>query len=299
MRNYLAGGGKVMLLGDRTAYSAASEAEGGNGEDSLGGEFLSGIMGCDYLSEVQSPFNKPYILAAGVPSVSVFGTPTLFDLDTVLVYRECPYLKDMSWVRTEPAPPAGYVAQPLMTVLNPDVTQADMGIYVEYQASGQSVLINFDLCASINHTYQYCDGSVPVGRQSFDAGYYEGRVDLVRAVLEDVFGLPSQGTGAGGTTDVPGAEVFKWALGQNMPNPVASHTQVRYEVARSSRVSIKVYDAQGRLVSTLVDAKVEPGRYVALWDGKNSAGGAVSSGVYFYKMEAGHFSATRKMLVVK
>ena len=299
MRNYLAGGGKVLILGDRAAFSAAPETEGGTGEDSLGGEFLSGIMGCDYLSEVQSAFDKPYILAAGVPSVSVFGTPTAFNLDTVIVYRECPYLKDMSWVRTEPVPPAGYIAQPLMTVLNPDVAQADMGIYVEYQASGQSVLINFDLSASINHVYQYCDGSVPLGRQSFDAGYYEGRVDLVRAVLEDVFGLPSDGSGAGGTSDVPRAEVFRWALGQNMPNPVASRTQVSYEVASPARVRIKVYDAQGRLVRTLVDANVDPGRYQAHWDGRNSAGGTVSSGVYFYKMEADRFYATRKMLVLR
>ena len=299
MRNYLAGGGKVLILGDRAAFSAAPESEGGTGEDSLGGEFLSGIMGCDYLSEVQSAFNKPYIYAAGVPSVSVFGTPTPLDLDTVLVYRECPYLKDMSWVRTEPAPPSGYTAQPLLTVLNPDVAQADMGIYIEYQASGQSVLINFDLGASINHVYRYCDGSIPAGRQAFDPGYYEGRVDLMRAVLQNVFGLPSGGTGTGGTTDVPDAKAFRWALSQNTPNPVASGTQVSYEVSRPGGVSIKVYDTQGRLVKTLVDAKMDPGRYLAHWDGTNSAGGRVSSGVYFYKMEAGRYSATRKMLVVR
>lgn len=299
MRNYLAGGGKVMMLGDRAAFSAAPESEGGTGEDSLGGEFLSGIMGCDYLDEMQSAFNKPYIYAAGVPSVSVFGTPTSFSLDTVLVYRECPYLKDMSWVKTEVSPPSGYVAQQLMTVLNPDVAQADMGIYVEYQGAGQSVLINFDLCASINHTTAYCDGSVPIGRQSFNAGTYEGRVELVRAVLEEIFGLPSNGSGSGGTTDVPKAAVFRWALGQNVPNPVMSTTQVSYEVATPTRVSIKVYDAQGRHVRTLVDAKVDAGKYLAHWDGMNAAGGRVSSGVYFYKMESDRFNATRKMLVVR
>lgn len=299
MRNYLAGGGKVMLLGDRTAFSAAPESEGGTGEDSLGGEFLSGIMGCDYLSEMDSPFDKPYIYAAGVPSVSVFGTPTPFNLDTALVYRECPYLKDMSWVKTEALPPAGYVAQPLMTVLNPDVPLAHMGIYVEYQGVGQSVLINYDLCASINHTYGYCDGSVPAGYQSFNPGYYEGRVEVVRSVLEDVFGLPSSGTGGGGTTDVPRTKVFKWALHQNTPNPVASRTQVNYEVASTCHVSLKVYDAQGRLVTTLVNEKMEPGKYFAHWDGTNSAGDRVSSGVYFYKMDAGRFNATKKMLVVR
>jgi hypothetical protein len=299
MRNYLAGGGKVMLLGDRTAFSAAPENEGGTGEDSLGGEFLSGIMGCDYLSEMASPFDKPYIYAAGVPAVNVFGTPTSLSLDTVLIYRECPYLKDMSWVKTEASPPAGYVAQRLLKVLNPDVAQADMGIYVEYQGVGQSVLIDFDLSASINHSYQYCDGSVPAGRQAFNPGNYEGRVDIVRTVLEDVFGLPSSGSGNGGTTDVPRGEVFKWALGQNTPNPVSTGTEVSFEVARPAEVSIKVYDARGRLVRVLLNEKKDPGRYLASWDLMNTAGDRVSSGVYFYKMDAGRFNATRKMLVVR
>jgi hypothetical protein len=299
MRNYLAAGGKVMLLGDRTAFSAAPESEGGTGEDSLGGEFLAGIMGCDYLEEMASPFTKPYVYCAGVPSVSVFGTPTPLSLDTLAVYRECPYLKDMSWVKTNPSPPSGYSAQPLITVLNPDVAQADMGIYSEYQGVGQSVLINFDLCASINHTYGYCDGSAPLSRPTFAGGYYEGRVELMRTVLEDVFGLPSGGSGQGGTSAVPRKEVFQWALHQNSPNPVTYGTEVRYEVAQAGRVSIKVYNAQGQLVNTLVDDKMEPGRYLAHWDGRNSAGARVSSGVYFYKMASDRYNATKKMLVVR
>jgi flagellar hook assembly protein FlgD len=64
-------------------------------------------------------------------------------------------------------------------------------------------------------------------------------------------------------------------------------------------VSIKVYNAQGQLVNTLVDARMEPGRYSARWDGKNLAGERVASGVYFYKMAAGQFNATKKMLVVR
>jgi len=300
MRNYLAGGGKVVICGDRVAYSAAPESEGGGGEDSLGGEFLSGIMGADYQSEIQSAFVKPYIYCEGTPTLNVLGTPTPLDLDTMLVYRECPYLKDMSWVRADPAPPAGYTAQSLMRVLNPDVTQADMAIYTEYQGTGQCAFVNFDLCASINHAYAYCSGGAPPGYQSFTPGAYEGRVDLMLTILEDIFGLPSQGGGTGGTSDVPGKKsTFQWALHQNTPNPVAGMTEVRYEIARTSNVSIKVYNAMGQLVSTLVDDRVEPGRYAAHWDGKNFAGERVSSGVYFYKMNAGSFNATKKMLVVK
>jgi flagellar hook assembly protein FlgD len=76
-------------------------------------------------------------------------------------------------------------------------------------------------------------------------------------------------------------------------------TEVRYEVARTANVSIKVYNAMGQHVTTLVDDRVEPGRYAAHWDGKNFAGETVSSGVYFYKMNAGSFNATKKMLILK
>jgi hypothetical protein len=174
-----------------------------------------------------------------------------------------------------------------------------MVIYSEYQSVGQSVLINFDLSASVNHKYQYCGGTAPSGYDDFDAGYYEGRVDLLLTILEDIFRLPSSGSGSGGTSDAPGTSVFKWALRQNSPNPVGGATEVRYQIARTSAVSIKIYNAMGQLVKTLVDGPAEPGRYAAHWDGRNLAGENVSSGVYFYKMQAGGFSATKKMLVVR
>jgi hypothetical protein len=183
--------------------------------------------------------------------------------------------------------------------MNADVPEADMAIYSEYQGMGQCVFVNFDLSGSINHRYQYCSGIAPAGYQDFTPGGYEGRVDLMLTILEDIFGLPSSGSGSGGTSDVPERAVFKWALHQNTPNPVAGMTEVRYEVARTSAVSIKVYNAQGQLVKTLVDERMEPGRYAAHWDGENLAGERVASGVYFYKMAAGRFSATRKMLIVK
>lgn len=299
MRNYLAGGGKVMICGDRVAYWVAPEAEGGAGNDSLAGDFLDGILGTDYLSEMPGVFVKPYVYAYGVPSVDVFGTPTPLDLDTLAIYRECPYTREMSWIKAITAPPAGYTAQPLLDVLNPDVPEADMGIYTEYQGVGQCVFINFDLSSTINHTYDYCDGNAPPGYQSYTPGYYEGRVDLMLTILQDIFGLPSSGPGAGGTVSAPAKPVFQWALHQNTPNPVGSRTEVHYEVARASDVSLKVYNARGQLVRALVSERKEPGRYTVHWDGTNSEADRVSSGVYFCRMEAGSFSSVKKMLVVR
>ena len=105
--------------------------------------------------------------------------------------------------------------------------------------------------------------------------------------------------GGGGTSDVKPRTQFKWALGQNFPNPASASTEIRFEIARTSDVSIKIYNAMGQLVRTLEDGRLDPGRYSTHWDGTNTSGHRVSSGVYFYKMDAGKFAATKKMLMVK
>jgi hypothetical protein len=299
--DYLAGGGKVMVCGDRIAFHFYYI-----GDDSLGGCFVGGVLGIDYLDhEMPSPFDHPFVYSVGVDSLDVLGSRIAVGLDTLLIYRSCPYLKDMSYVLANAGAGAcGYTAQPLMYIANPTVVaQADEVIYSEHTNGGQCVYVNFDLSASVNHTRGYCSGDAATPAPDFDAGTYDGRVELVRVILEDIFGLASSG-GAGvpevAVPDGPdrGATCC-WVLGQNNPNPCVSSTQISYEVARPGAVRLRVFDAMGRLVRTLVDDVRGPGRYVATWNGADRAGRRVSSGVYFYTMEAAGYKATRKMLVVQ
>ncbi len=88
-------------------------------------------------------------------------------------------------------------------------------------------------------------------------------------------------------------------LVQNSPNPFNPVTKVAYDVPREAAVAIRIYDVTGRLVRTLVDGAVEPGRHAAVWDGTNDAGERVASGVYLCTMEAGEFRGSRKMLLLK
>jgi hypothetical protein len=293
VRTYLNNGGKMVFCGDRIAYDMWVV-----GEDSLGGEFLGGILGATYQEEMESPFTKPFQYVEAVPAVSVFGMPVAIPMDTMVVYRECPYLKDMSYAITKTPPWPGYTAQPLLTVLNPGATYpaSDAGIYTEYQGRGQVVFVGFDLSAAGTHTATYCTGNTPDGAPDFDPGYYYGRVDLLKAILFNIFGLP--GMGGAGVPEPPKA-TFAWALGPSSPNPLAGSAEITFEVARTSNVSIKVYNAMGQVVRVLRNERMEPGRHVATWDGANQAGDRVSSGVYFYSMEAEKYKATRKMLVVK
>ncbi|MDI6840591.1 MAG: C25 family cysteine peptidase [bacterium] len=86
---------------------------------------------------------------------------------------------------------------------------------------------------------------------------------------------------------------------QNTPNPFAHLTSINYEVPVKSRVSLKVYDITGRLICTLVDRIHKPGYYRAIWDGKDSSGRRVSSGVYFYKFESKEFNKIMKLVFLK
>ena len=90
--------------------------------------------------------------------------------------------------------------------------------------------------------------------------------------------------------DVPGA----FALAQNHPNPFNPTTQIAFTLPVSADVTLRVYDVQGRAVATLVDGPLGAGRHAATWDARG-----LPSGVYLYRIEAGRFSATRRLLLVK
>jgi hypothetical protein len=83
-------------------------------------------------------------------------------------------------------------------------------------------------------------------------------------------------------------------LAQNYPNPFNAETRISYTLVASGNVSLKVYDISGQLVATLVDGYQEAGEYVATWEASR-----VSSGVYFYRLEASDITLTRKMNLLK
>ena len=106
------------------------------------------------------------------------------------------------------------------------------------------------------------------------------------------------------STDVEPAAVDRvvpqrYELAQNHPNPFNPETKISYQLAQTGKVTIKIYNALGQLVRTLVDAKMTSGDHFAIWDGKNDMGTQMSSGVYFYQMRSNDFVQTRKMLFLK
>jgi PKD repeat protein len=100
------------------------------------------------------------------------------------------------------------------------------------------------------------------------------------------------------------ARPVQTTLFQNYPNPFNPETWIPYQLAEEAEVVIKIHDVTSRLVRTLELGKKPAGFYLskdrtAYWDGKNSNGERVSSGVYFYTIQAGPFQATKKMVITK
>ena len=96
----------------------------------------------------------------------------------------------------------------------------------------------------------------------------------------------------GVSEDISSPAVFR--IYANFPNPFNPVTQIRYDLAVSGFVSLKVYDLLGREVATLVDGKQESGRRSVEFDA-----GGLSSGMYVYRLRIGDFTAVRKLIVAK
>jgi len=91
----------------------------------------------------------------------------------------------------------------------------------------------------------------------------------------------------------------RFGLGQNYPNPFNPSTHVKFYVPKTALVSVRIYDILGREVYKLVDEKLTPGTYTVNWNSINNDGDYVASGVYFYQMTAGDFTATKKMILLR
>jgi hypothetical protein len=91
----------------------------------------------------------------------------------------------------------------------------------------------------------------------------------------------------------------EFGLDQNYPNPFNPTTKLSYALPTNAHVQLTVYNVLGQAVRTLVDEDMAAGTHEVTWNGRNSEGTQVSSGIYFYRINAGNFSATKKMMMLK
>ncbi|MFQ6039720.1 MAG: FlgD immunoglobulin-like domain containing protein, partial [Candidatus Poribacteria bacterium] len=132
------------------------------------------------------------------------------------------------------------------------------------------------------------------------SGSQDGTVLLWRVNLPS----PYQPVGAKGKQPIILGGLKRTMLLQNFPNPFNPETWIPYHLTEETPVTIRIYDARGRLVRRLELGQKTAGAYLtketaAYWDGRNELGESMASGLYFYRLNAGEFTATRRMFVVK
>ncbi|OGC90961.1 MAG: hypothetical protein A2W25_07715 [candidate division Zixibacteria bacterium RBG_16_53_22] len=89
------------------------------------------------------------------------------------------------------------------------------------------------------------------------------------------------------------------SLAQNYPNPFNARTMISFNLAQPGHVELSVYNIVGQRVSTLVSGEYDSGNYIITWDGRDSSGRVVSSGVYYYRLTANGLTKTLKMTMLK
>ena len=87
-------------------------------------------------------------------------------------------------------------------------------------------------------------------------------------------------------------------LKQNYPNPFNPHTVIAYQLPQNEMVGLEIYNALGEKVRTLVNETQDTGKYEVVWDGKNSSGNQLSSGIYLYRLTAGNYVRVMKMVLL-
>jgi hypothetical protein len=144
--------------------------------------------------------------------------------------------------------------------------------------------VNGQGTSTITTTYSYVDNSVTNG--------VTYQYQLVSVGING--NSQPVGNVVSATPSVGAATPHEFALHQNYPNPFNPTTQIRFDIAEASYVTLKVFDVMGRELATLVDGNLAANRYEVSFDAS-----ALSSGTYFYRLNAGSFTSMNKMLVLK
>ncbi len=166
----------------------------------------------------------------------------------------------------------------------------------DYPVLGYNLYRRFE-----DHPYQIisqADTTVFVDVPTSEGWYYY----YARAVYHEGEGAPTEVDSVEfsvvSNSDMPIPNLMN-ALHTNYPNPFNPATTITYSIAKTGKVSLRIYNTKGQLVKTLESGNKKAGQHKIIWNGVNDSGKSVSSGLYFYKLEIPGYSNIRKMLLLK
>ena len=196
--------------------------------------------------------------------------------------------------------------------LGSDVTLTSFsfeGTKVEY-IEFKEVLVNNEEKTVLIYAIPFQEDYIPAGEGSIAKLRFEGKdpVTLEATEISRQDGISLIGSEADelefdfNSTPVakPKMELpTSFSLSQNHPNPFNPHTIIDYALPQDAKVSLVIYNVLGQRVKTLVDDYQTAGFQSVEWDGTNEHGSVTSSGIYFYKLVAGEYTQTKKMVMLK
>jgi hypothetical protein len=158
--------------------------------------------------------------------------------------------------------------------------------------------------SAIGRSYGYIDKKVEPNKTYF---YYLEDVDIhgirnKNDTIQVTVPLPRKPPQV--SVPLPEKPPKEYKLFQNYPNPFNPEVWIPFQLAKTSEVSIRIYNATGQLIKTIELGSKQAGVYIekskaARWDGRNDMGKNVASGVYFYELRAEKFRAIRRMILLK
>jgi hypothetical protein len=251
----------------------------------LGGVYLSGDDMAEQLASSPAAsavsFRSTYMpftlasgdhIAAGMGvSPKIVHWPGRAFTDDFTVFGGCPQMNDFD-------------------VLNALGTSKVEMSYATAQSPNGGVVSNHVVTGPVTKTVMLSGFSVAQIRDDETNGISD-RAQFLRDLIVFTMASLPQVTGAGPT--------LSNSLGQNYPNPFNPQTTIAFSIAERANVRVAVYNVNGALVRTLANESRAAGAYALTWDGRDDGGRQVASGVYFYKLTAGSFTQTKKMVLLK
>jgi hypothetical protein len=189
-----------------------------------------------------------------------------------------------------------------------DASQGESSITITWATADEIGNAGFNVYRSTSLDGEYTKLNselIPANANAFEGAFYSYTDKDVQTGLTYYYKLEDLSLDGTGTFHGPvSAKVSvsvpsNFALAQNYPNPFNASTMISYDLKTDSKVSLKIYNILGQEVTTLVDKYQSAGSYTVTWNSKDSKGNDVSTGVYFYLLKAGDFSANKKMTYLK
>ncbi|MGD8395235.1 MAG: PQQ-binding-like beta-propeller repeat protein, partial [Candidatus Eiseniibacteriota bacterium] len=269
LRAYDALNGTLLLEGDQSLYESTSAPVVGPGPGGVGNRVLVAYGGNE--NPGSPPTNHGRLQSYLPPAVSADWNRYLGDV----VCTSLPYKRHITSINSTPAWAGNHV-----------YFGADDGILYCVDPATGAIVWSHDLGVPIRSS------PAVAGNMLFVNGSDGTLYAFVSTFIE---ALDAGGGGAG--------PALRTRLVGNAPNPFNPFTTIRFDLGpadgQRQPVSLRIYDVGGRLVRVLVNARRESGHHTVVWDGRNDQGREVASAVYFYRLEAGDQTFSRKLVLAR